>query len=292
MWAGYLEPTDSELEEISTLLELDDDAKAQLAEQHQRPRVISLCEHKLVALRTARYDDPTETVEFGELLVVVGSNLVVTIRRGLTTDLKTVRNNLEANPAQLALGPAAILDALVEQLVGEYELVVAGLDNDISEIEIDVFGGTKTASDPTQRIYKLKREVIEFSRVTKPLIEVLDRLLAKRAIPLSPHLEESYRSVESDVIRIAAQVDDFQMLLSDMINANLTQVGIRQNDDMRRMSAVAGLGLIPTVVGAIYGMNFRHMPELETRYGYGATMIFIVVACFLTWRAFRRAGWL
>jgi magnesium transporter len=244
-----------------------------------------------VVLKTARYDDASEAVEFAELHLFVGPSFVVTVRRGQASALSETRRRLEANRELLSHGPASVLHAVIDKVVDDYTPVIAGLDNDISEIEADVFRADRF--DPSHRIYLLKREVLDFHRNTKPFLEALGNL-ANGRVPHcnNPDLQDYFRDVHDHLLLVVSEIEGFSALLSDMLQANLAQITVRQNDDMRKMSAWLAIGAFPTVVGAIYGMNFEHMPELTWTIGYPLVLGFTALVILLLYRQFKRSGWL
>jgi magnesium transporter len=146
--------------------------------------------------------------------------------------------------------------------------------------------------DPSQRIFKLKREVLDFYRNTEPLLEPLGRLATGTLPGAHPELASYFRDVEDHLKREVSAIAHARDLLSDALDANLAQVTVRQNNDMRTISAWLAIGGFPTVVGAIYGMNFENMPELGTRFGYYTVVIVMAVICFALWRRFKKIGWL
>jgi magnesium transporter len=290
VWIGLYEPTVEEFAAVRKEFDLHDLAVEDAIRAHQRPKIEVYGESLFIVFKTARYDDPTETVVFAEIQVFVGHGFVVSVRHGEASALSEVRKNMEQHPELLRFGPAAVLHAIVDRVVDDYMPVIDGLDNDISEIEAQVF--THDRTNPAQRIYELKREVLDFHRNAKPLAESL-RKLASGSVPFcSPDLAEYFRDVEDHLLRVVAEVEDMRDLLSDALNANLAQVSVRQNQDMRSISAWVAIAAVPTVVGAIYGMNFEVMPELESRWGYPAVLAMTFVICVVVYRKFRNAGWI
>jgi magnesium transporter len=204
-----------------------------------------------------------------------------------------VRRAVEADIERMRNGPMAVLHAVIDRVVDDYAPVIQGLDNDMAEIEDAVFEPSRPRGfDPSQRIFKLKREVLDFSRNTEPLLEPLGRLVAGQVPHERPNLATYFRDVEDHLTRVVSALTHFRELLTDALDANLAQVTVRQNDDMRTISAWVALGGLPTVVGAIYGMNFEHMPELGWRFGYALVMVLTAGACVWLYRRFKRIGWL
>jgi magnesium transporter len=211
-----------------------------------------------------------------------------------------VRTRLEGDPGLLRLGPAAVLYAVTDRVVDDYAPVVAGLENDIDEIESEVFSGNAGVS---RRIYELSREVIEFQRATEPLPGILGELIGTAE---NPELQRYLRDVQDHALRVTEQVGSFRVLLQNILSVNLTLVGlsqneevkaltqasIAQNDEVKKISAWAAILFAPTLVGTVYGMNFDHMPELHWALGYPfalALMLLISVSLYLV---FKRRGWL
>ena len=293
VWMGLHDPSPTEFDAVRAEFGLHELAVEDAIAAHQRPKLEVYDEDVFVVLKTARYDEPTESVQFAELQLFVGANYVVTVRHGEASALADVRRTIEADLLRIKCGPMAVLHAVIDRVVDDYAPVIAGLDNDMAEIEDAVFAPDRPRGfDPSQRIFKLKREVLDFYRNTEPLLEPLTRLAAGQIPGAHPELGTYFRDVEDHLKRVTGSIGHTRDLLSDALDANLAQVTVRQNDDMRKISAWLAIGGFPTVVGAIYGMNFQHMPELETRYGYYAVLVVIAVLCFFLYRRFKRIGWL
>jgi magnesium transporter len=241
-----------------------------------------------VVVKTARYVDPKEVIELGELSIFIAPNFVITVRHG-KADLAPVRERLEQRRDLLEKGPGAVLYAILDHVVDSYIEAAHGFDQDVREVELQVFG---EGQNPTERIYKLEREVLEFQAATAPLAEALEELCSNNYAVVPAALHEYFRDVEDHLARVSTRIENFRQLLDSALEANLTQVSMRQNEDMRKISAWVAIAVVPTMIAGIYGMNFEHMPELEWRLGYPAVLVLIVSVClFLYWR-FKRAGWL
>ena len=290
VWIGLHEPTEQEFEAVRLEFGLHELAVEDAIKAHQRPKLEVYGDTLLLVLKPARYYDATEDVELGEILVFVGDGFVVSVRHGEATALGEVRRAVEAAPERLRCGPDAVLHAIVDRVVDDYAPVARNLEEDIEEVEADVFSPER--SNPAERIFKLKREVLEFSRATGPLAEALDLLCDAELPQIDGSMASYFRDVRDHLQRVAEQTDSYRELLTSILTANLTQVGVRQNEDMRKISAWVAIVAVPTMIAGIYGMNFEFMPELEWRYGYPAVVSVIVIVCvFLYWR-FRRSGWL
>jgi len=293
VWIGLHEPSPEEFASVREEFGLHELAVEDAISAHQRPKLEVYDEDLFVVLKTARYDDRTESVEFAELQLFVGDSYVVSVRHGEASALADVRRTIEADLGRIRCGPMAVLHAVIDRVVDDYAPVIDGLDNDMAEIEDAVFADDRQRGfDPSQRIFKLKREVLDFYRNSEPLLEPLGRLAAGQLPGAHPELASYFRDIEDHLKREVGAIAHARDLLSDALDANLAQVTVRQNDDMRTISAWLAVGGFPTVVGAIYGMNFDHMPELGTRYGYLVAMVVMVVICFTLHRRFKRIGWL
>ena len=303
-WIGLLKPTTQEFDAVAGEFGLHELAVEDAVNAHQRPKLERYGETLFVVLRAARYIDRTETVEFAELHVFVGADFVVTVRHGDAPDLSRVRRRMEGNPDLLRLGSEAILHAILDQVVDDYRPVVAGLENDIDEIENEVFGGN---AQVTRRTYELAREVIDFQRAIKPLPAIIGGLIVgaeKHAI--DAELQRYLRDVQDHAIQVQDQVAGFRELLQNILNVNiailglqqndevkaLSEAAIAQNDEIKKISAWAAILFAPTLVGTIYGMNFEHMPELGWRVGYPLSLLLMIAVSVSLFTVFRRRGWL
>ncbi len=290
VWVGLHEPTRDEFEEVRREFDLHELAVEDAIKAHQRPKLESYDDSVLLVLKPARYVDTEEVVELGEILIFLGPRFIVVVRHGDTGGLQEARRTLEAQPKFLALGPSAVLHAIVDRVVDDYGPVVDGLEQDIDQVEEAVFSSERT--NPTERIYYLKREVIEFHRATAPLLNPLNHL-ASRTIPhVHEDVQEYFRDVYDHLLRVNEQVEGFSDLLTSVLEANLTQVSVRQNEDMRRISAWVAIAVVPTMIAGIYGMNFKNMPELDSTFGYPAVLGVMALACSALYFFFRRRNWL
>ena len=293
VWIDAFEPTEDEFRALREEFGLHPLAVEDALEAHERPKLEHYDGVAFLTLKTAVYDDDREEVRIGEILLFAGASFVISVRHGEGTDLDDVRKAFEGEPEKLRRGPAAALHAVLDHVVDGYEPVVRGLQTDIDEVETTLFSGE--GGDATRRIYRLGREVLEFSRAVQPLVEPVSRL-ARRQGPageeIDKELQRYFSDVEDHVVRIDQWVTAQRDLLNNLLQANLTQVTVGQNEDMRRISAWVAIVAVPTAVAGIYGMNFEHMPELKWSLGYPAVLVFIAVVSILLYWRFKKAGWL
>jgi magnesium transporter len=290
VWLGLLEPTPDELDSVRREFNLHELAVEDALHAHQRPKLEVYDDTLFVVLKPARYVDSEEVVETGEIHLFVSEAFVVAVRHGEASSLKEARKRLENRSDLLAAGTGGVLYAIVDKVVDDYEPVVEGLANDIQQIEQQVFSTER--ANPAERIYKMDREVLEFSRAVMPLTPAIDRLARGHFALIDDGLHEYFRDVHDHLLREGQRIDGFRDLLGSALQANLTQVSVRQNEDMRRITAWVAILAVPTMVAGIYGMNFKHMPELRWTYGYPAVLVVILTICVLLYRRFRRDGWL
>ncbi|MFD3573644.1 magnesium and cobalt transport protein CorA [Streptomyces sp. NPDC058644] len=303
-WIGLARPTEAELLSLAAEFDLHELAVEDAMEAHQRPKLERYGETLFVVLRAARYLDASEEVDFGELHVFVGPDFVITVRHGAAPDLTAVRRRMEESPELLKLGPEAVLYAILDAVVDGYAPVVAGVQNDIDEIETEVFGGDPEVS---RRIYELSREMVEFQRATRPLVAMLHSLMAGFAkYGTDEELQRYLRDVADHVTHTSERVDGFRQALTDILTVNstlvtqqqnaemraLAEAGFEQNEEIKKISSWAAILFAPTLVGTIYGMNFDEMPELHWAFGYPFAIGLMAVVCVSLYFIFKRRDWL
>ena len=303
-WIGMYRPTEDELRAVATEFGLHEHAVEDALVGHQRPKLERYGETLFLVLRPARYLDAPEEVEFGEVHLFIGPNFAITVRHAESPDLGRVRKRLEQNPALLALGPQAILYAVLDQVVDEYQPVIAGLENDIDEIEDQLFQGDPAVS---RRIYELATEAMGFQRATHPLVEMLGQLESgDEKYHVDMELQRDFRDVLDHTLQIVARADSFRAILQNALTVqstlvtqaqndeirNMTQASIDQGDQVKKISGWAAILFAPTLIGAIYGMNFRFMPELDWPLGYPFALGLMAVSGVVLYVVFKRRGWL
>jgi magnesium transporter len=290
VWIGLHEPTPDEFDSVAREFDLHELAVEDAIKAQQRPKLEVYDDTVFVVLKTASYDHERETVEIGQIMLFAGPGFVITVRHGDHADLTGVRERMESRQDLLRCGTGAVLHAILDRVVDDYMPVVAGVDDDIEEVETEVFSPERTS--PTERIYKLQREVLQMHRATAPLVDPLRRLAEGHFHFVGDELQPYFRDVYDHAVRTNEQIEGFRDLLHGVLDANLAQVSVRQNDDMRRITAWVGILAVPTCIAGIYGMNFEHMPELRWELGYPAVLLVIAVACTSLYVYFKRAGWL
>jgi magnesium transporter len=289
-WIGLFEPPEEEFESIRREFDLHELAVEDAIHAHERPKLEVYEDMVFIVLKTARYVDPKEVIKLGEILIFLGHDYIITVRHGEASELKDVRRTLEEQPELLRHGPGAVLHAVVDRVVDDYAPAITGLGQDIDEVEDEVFSGNR--SNPAERIYKLKREVLQFSHAVGPLVEPVDRLARGKYEVIHPEVRTYFRDVNDHLLRAHDQLEGYRDLLTSILEANLAQVTVRQNQDVRKISAIVAILAVPTMIAGIYGMNFENMPELDWELGYPLVLAVMASICFTLYRYFRKIGWL
>jgi magnesium transporter len=305
-WIGLLRPTSDEIQAVAQEFSLHGLAVEDTITAHQRPKLERYGDVLFVVLRPARYVDPVEVVEIGEVHLFLGPDFVITIRHAEKPDLAQVRHRLENEPDLLDNGPYSVLYAVLDKIVDDYFPVLDGLQDDIDEIEVQVFGGDPGVS---KRIYQLSREVIEFQRAVEPLSDMFDNLreqLKEQASEADLELRRALRDVADHATRVLERIEAFRQLLTNILQVNAALVGQRQNEEMARMthagyeqneqvkriSSWAAILFAPTLIASIYGMNFTHMPEIAWPLGYPFAVVLMFLCGVGLYLGFKRRGWL
>jgi magnesium/cobalt transport protein CorA len=289
MWIGLHEPTADEFDLVADELKLHPLAIEDAVHAHQRPKLERYGDVLFVVVKTLRYIDETSDIEVGEIMLFLGKDFVITVRHGEGAPLKAVRARLEADHELLRHGPSAVLYTVLDEIVDRYGAIAHEVETDIIDLERRVFSPQRTTV--TEDIYELKREVLEFRGAEDPLIPVLQDIVKGR-VSVASGVLEYFRDVLDHLLRVDEQVDSHNELLTNVLNAHLAQVGMQQNEDMRKISAWAAILAVPTMITGVYGMNFTHMPELQQWWGYPAAILLIVGICVGLYRWFRKSGWL
>jgi magnesium Mg(2+) and cobalt Co(2+) transport protein (corA) len=305
-WIGMLRPNEQEIKAVADEFSLHSLAVEDTVTAHQRPKLERYGDIVFVVLRPTRYVDSVEVVEIGEVHLFLGPDFVITVRHAEEPDLREVRQRLEHDPDLLRHGPYAVLYAVLDKVVDDYGPVLDGLQDDIDEIEVQVFDGDPGVS---KRIYQLSREVIEFQRAVEPLREIFVELrerLKERASASDLELRRALRDVADHATRVMERTEGFRQLLTNILQVNaalvaqrqndemarLTEAGFDQNEQVKRISSWAAILFAPTLIASIYGMNFTHMPELDWTLGYPMAIVLMLLLGATLYTIFKRRGWL
>ena len=294
--SGLREPDQAQMQEVADVFGLHPLAVEDAVCAHQRPKVERYDDTLVLVLKTVNYVPhesvvlAREIVETGEVMVLVGRDFVVTVRHGEHGGLSEVRKRMDGDPDQMRLGPYAVMHAIADHVVDHYLEVSSLMESDIDSIEGLAFApGSKIDVEP---IYLLKREVVELRRCVNPLSTAFHRIQTENKDVISKEVRRYLRDVADHHSEAADQIASYDDMLNSLIQAALARVGMQQNNDMRKMAAWAGILAVPTMVAAIYGMNFHFMPELNWSWGYPGVMAAMVVVCLVLYFQFRNRNWL
>jgi magnesium transporter len=289
-WIGIHDPSPDELALIARTFDLHPLAVEDAGDSHQRPKLEHYDDTLFLVLKTLWYVDEQDAVETGEINMFVGKDFVVTVRHGQGIDLAASRRDLEHRAKVLEHGPMAVMYAICDRVVDEYERVGSSLAEDVDEVEESVFSPART--DDSTRIYILKREIAEVRRAVMPLREPMRKFSTPTDGLVSSVTATYFRDVADHLHRVSEVIDNLDVLLSTAFDAHLARASVQQNEDMRKISAGAAIVVVPTLIAGVYGMNFDHMPELHWTYGYPFALVLMigVAAGLFAW--FKKSGWL
>ncbi|MGW1624738.1 magnesium/cobalt transporter CorA [Streptomyces sp. NPDC002172] len=300
LWIGLYEPTEREFDLVTDEFGLHPLAVEDALTAHQRPKLEVYDDSLFVVLKPVTYEPKSDTVTSGELMIFIGDSFVVTVRHGTPSPLGDIRRHLEEQHEMLKHGPTGVLYSISDAVVDHYLEVATELQTDLEELETEVFSPSGGGSRHTaSRIYTFKRQILEFRRATAPLALPMTKLAGVGpygsgvTVPFV-HAEARpfFRDVNDHLTRVNESVEGLDRLVSDVLNAHLAQMSVRQNDDMRKISAWAAMAAVPTLIAGIYGMNFDHMPELHWLWAYPAVIMLMVLLELSLYRLFKRRGWM
>jgi magnesium transporter len=291
VWLGLYEPDTTTLQQVQRQFGLHELAIEDAFHAHQRPKLELYDDTLFAVLRTAQLVGEPRHIEFGETHVFVGRRFVVSVRHGSLRSHVDLRARCESTPHLLAKGPGFVLYALMDFVVDQYFPIVEALEEHLEELEEEIFGD-RFSRETTGGIYQLKRDLLAIKRAVSPLIDVCNRLVRFDSVLIPEDTRPYFRDVYDHVVRINDMVDNTRELLTTALEANLSMISVSQNEDTKRLAAWAAIIAVPTMVAGIYGMNFRHMPELSWAAGYPVSLGVMALACLGLYRGFKRSGWL
>jgi magnesium transporter len=290
VWLGLAEPTQSEFEHVVGELNFHPLAVEDAVHAQQRPKIEEYEGLTFFTLKTVFYNESNSAISTGELICFVEKEFIVIVRHGEGTPLATVRHEIEAKPEFLNLGPFAVLHAVVDRVIDEYTLIATELENDVINLETKVFSGKRQTF--SQEIYFLKRELIEYRHAIEPLVIPLQKLVSETYTQTPDALKPFFRDTLDHLLRACEHASGMDSLLTTALQADLAHVQVRQNEDVRKISAWVALAAGPTMIAGIYGMNLEFMPELSLKYGYPLVLGVVSSLSALLVYKFKKAKWL
>ncbi|MEV0134338.1 magnesium and cobalt transport protein CorA [Dactylosporangium sp. NPDC050688] len=296
VWLGLFQPTRAQFAAVAEELGLDDLTAEKALAPERRPAVERRGDVMMLIVRTARYIEhaeltaTSEIVDTGAVTLLVGAHFVVSVRHGGAGALADVRQQLERRQAMLANGPWSVAYAVCDRMVEVYHEVAAGVEQDVEHLEQTAF--LRAGGCDVQQIYQLKRELVEFKRAVLPLQAPLRRMNDPAVVELPPQLRQYFADMLGRLTQVVERVASDNELLDSILQARLAQVGLDQNNDMRKIASWAAIAALQTAIAGIYGMNFEHIPGLQWQYGFYLTLLIMATGSVVLYRLFRRSGWL
>jgi magnesium transporter len=289
VWIGLFEPGHDILARLEAELGLHYLAIEDAGKPHQHPKIEQYGDALFIVARTVQIVQ--DRIAFGETHLFVGHGYVVSVRHGASTSYASVRKRLESCPTTLSHGEDYILYAILDFIVDNYLPVLETVQREAEAIEDRVFAAPLPAGE-VQRLYTLRRELLQLRNAAAPLAEVCRRLEHAEVKPIDPEMQPLFRDVSDHVTRVKEEVDALREVLAFTFEASLMVGQAQQTAITRRLAAWAAILAVPTAVAGIYGMNFEHMPELKWQYGYFVVLGFIGAVCGTMFWRLRRNGWL
>lgn len=296
VWLGLKDPTDEDLNQFAQVFNLHPLAVEDATEGHTRSKLEAFGDTLFCVISTIAYVEhaqvtaTSEIISTGQIMVFLGNNFVVTVRRGEHAQLSSLRRRLEADPERLASGPWAVLYAIADKEIDNYLQLVAELEEDVDEIQSRVFA--RHGKTEVEATYQLKRELIEFRRAVVPLGLPLQWLCGREYPAIPAEARAYFRELADHHVEAKEAVTAFDEVLSSVLQAAMARASVADNEDMRRISAWVAIVAVPTMIAGIYGMNFRVMPETQWEYGYFGVLALIAVIMVGLYLGFKRNNWL
>src|SRR5476651_1472826 len=289
VWIGLFEPSEELLKRVQAQFGLHLLAIEVAGKPHQYPKLERYGDALFIVARTAQMMD--EKIIFGETHIFVGPGYVVSVRHGASTSYATVRERAEACPTVLSRGEDYILYAILDFIVDNYMPVVEAVQREVDALEDGVLH--KTLREPeVDRLYMLRRELLQLRKAVVPLVDVCQRIEHADAALIDPEMQPLFRDVSDHIRRVQEDIDSLREVLAFAFEASLMAGQAQQNAITRKLAAWAAILAVPTAIAGIYGMNFQNMPELQWKYGYYAVITAIVAICCWLYFRFKRMGWL
>jgi len=289
VWLGLREPNRALLDKIQEEFGLHELAIEDTRSARQRPKLEAYGETLFLVMQTAQIY--RNTVQFGETHIFVGPRFIVTVRHGTPLSFSRVRERCEAMPESLAKGPGFALYALMDYIVDHYMPVVDGLQERFDRLEEDIFKN-RFNQQTLEMLYDLKHELLQLRGAATPLLDICNELTRFHGHVINEDIQFYYRDISDHVKRINQAIDGMREMLTAAMQVHLALVTVGQNEIVKRLAGWGAILALPTMVFSLYGMNFKHMPELDLPWSYPALMGGLVAACGLLYGRLKKAGWL
>lgn len=289
VWVGLHEPEDALLLKLQEEFGLHDLAIEDAQHAHQRPKLEAYGDGLFIAVHTAQVVD--ERIRFGETHAFLGPRYLVTVRHGASLSYAPVRARAEREPELLAHGPAFALYAVLDFIVDNYLPIVSEFRDSLNALEHNIFAGT-FHRETIVRLYDLKRDLMQLRLAVAPMQDILSQLTRLHGSLVSEEMRVYFRDVHDHSIRVNEATDTLREMLTAAMSVHLSLATIHQGEVVKKLAGWAALLAAPTLVASWYGMNFRHMPELDARWGYPVVIVVTALVCLGLYRYLKKVRWL
>ena len=290
VWLGLVEPEDALLDKLQEEFGLHDLAIEDAQHAHQRPKIEAFGDSLFVVAYTAEAQ-PGGTIAFGETHAFLGKRYLVTIRHGASASYAAVRAQAEREPELLALGPSYGLYVVLDSIVDNYLPIVETFRDALVALEKDIFAG-EFKRRTIISLYELKRELVRLRLAAAPMQDILTQLTRVHGELVNKDVRPYFRDVLDHALRINESTDTMREMLTAAMGVNLSMVTIAQGEIVKKLAGWAALLAAPTLIASWYGMNFRHIPELDGRYSYYVLIGGVVLVVAVLYRYLRKVRWL
>jgi len=293
VWVALFEPTQTELDEMGEEFGLHHLAVEDARNGHQRPKIEEYGDSLFAVLHPVeivKLDDGTDDLRIGEVDIFAGRNYVLTVRHRTQVGFAAVRERTEREPEFLRHGAGFVLYALIDNVVDRYFPVLDLLETRLEAAEDQLFASASSRGK-IEELYAIKRQLMALKHVVAPLMEAVGKLYGGRVPQLCQGTQEYFRDVYDHLARINGTIESIREMLTTAIQVNLALIGISDNEVTKRLAAWGALITVPTLIAGIYGMNFKHMPELDWTIGYPLAVFSMIAIDALLFLRFRRVNW-
>jgi magnesium transporter len=289
VWIGLFEPSEEMLARVQTQFNLHPLAIEDASTAHQQPKIEQYGESLFIVARTAQMLEGR--IAFGETHIFVGKGYVVSVRHGASVSYAKVRERCESCPTLLSHGEDYILYAILDFIVDNYAPVLEAINEEVEAIEDTILNKTLDHEN-IDRLYLLRRDLLRLRNAAWPLLDVCQRLAHAEAFAIDAAMAPNFRDVTDHVRRVKEEIDTLREVLAFAFEASLMTGQMSQTGITRKLASWAAILAVPTAIAGIYGMNFKHMPELDWEYGYFVVIAAIIVICVTLFTRFRKNRWI
>ena len=295
LWAAFNNVDDFLLDKIQSIFKLNELAvedtgqPVDFAEQNQIPRIVEYQNTIFIMANLLEYKN--NQIEAGEMTLFVGSNYILSFRKNSEHRFTNVRDRCEREPDLLKMGPGYILYAILDEIVDRYFPLLNRIEDEMAMIEKEIFK-KKDTKKIIEKLFQLKTQTTDLRHATIPLSEVLGKLHGGRVPTVCMNLQDYFNDIHNHLIRINKSIENFRDGITTSVQVSLALATIEKSETTKKLAAWAAIfGVCTTGVG-IWGMNFKHMPELDWQYGYPLSLLIIFGAAYYVYRKFKKSGWL